>query len=400
MRRPVLRLVLSIALIAPVAVAGPRRRAVEPASRFCDFGTDVPGITLPDDFCIRKFVDVATPRVLLFAPNGDLFVSSPKRVTAGGAPPGAGAIFVFRENGPDKPPSGYTFASGPDLETVHGILIANGAFYYTTVDSVFAVPFTVGSTSMDPAPPAEVASFATIVSTRFTHSLAQGIDGAIYVSRDQVGNTTHCPPQDDRPGSVLRIGTGHPLLGDIVARGFRNPLYIRCMPWGTCYAAELTADAWDDVGGTEKLVELHDGQNIGFPCCVQKDIPNPFLATTPDCSQVTEPNQTFPLHNTPFGFDWERDFGWPEPYRHAFFVGLHGDYANWKNTGLQWAPTSPQTHLPTRQTTDFAQGFGRGHTISRVADVRFAPDGRLFFCDDQGGAIYWIAPRSLRVPKK
>jgi len=282
---------------------------------------------------------------------------------------------------------------------VHGLLIANGSFYWTTAESVFSVPFTPGSVSMDSSTPNMVASLTATVPARFTHSLDQGADGTIYVSRDQVGNTSECPPPDDRAGSVLRIGANHPLLGDIVSMGFRNPLYIRCMPWGLCYAAELTADAWDDYGGTEKLVELHDGQNVGFPCCVQKGIPNPFLQSTPDCSAVTQPNQTFPLHNTPFGFDWERDFGWPQAYRHAFFVGLHGDYANWKNTALQWAPTDPQTHLPTQQTTDFAQGFGRGKTISRVADVRFAPDGRLFFCDDQGGAIYWIAPRSLAIPK-
>ena len=119
-----------------------------------------------------------------------------------------------------------------------------------------------------------------------------------------------------------------------------------------------------------------------------------------DCSYVAEPKHTFPLHNTPFGFDWERDFGWPELYKGAFFIGLHGDYASWAHAGLQWAPTDPDTHLPTRATLDFVSGIGRGKTISRVADVRFAPDGRLFFSDDQGGAIYWIAPRSLTRPRR
>jgi glucose/arabinose dehydrogenase len=394
------RVAFALMMIASAAAAGPRRRAAQPVPSFCDFGTDVAGVTVPSGFCIRKFADVATPRVLLFAANGDIFVSSPKTRTPGGAPPGAGAIFLFRENGPDKSPSRYTFASGPGFESVHGILIANAGFYYTTADFVFRVPFTAGATTIDSATPTQIASFTTpSLFTRFTHSLALASDGSIYVSRGHL-DSAHCPPIDDRIGSVLRIGPGHPMLGDIVAQGFRNPLFIRCMPWGVCYAAELTGDEWETAGGTEKLIELHDGQTLGFPCCVQRGVPNPSLQPTPDCSNITEAKQTFPLHNTPFGFDWERDFGWPDPYKGAFFVGLHGDYANWEHAGLQWAPTDPQTHLPTQPTIDFALGFGRGQTISRVADVRFAPDGRLFFTDDQGGAIYWIAPRSLPLPKK
>jgi len=93
--------IVAIALIAVSAVAAPRRRAVPSVpTHFCDFGTDVPGVTVPDGFCIRKFADVPTPRIMLFAPNGDLFVSSPKRITPGAAPPGAGAIFVFSGTDP------------------------------------------------------------------------------------------------------------------------------------------------------------------------------------------------------------------------------------------------------------------------------------------------------------
>jgi hypothetical protein len=29
--------------------------------------------------------------------------------------------------------------------------------------------------------------------------------------------------------------------------------------------------------------------------------------------------------------------------------------------------------------------------------VVFGPDGRLFMADDQGNAVYWIAPETLRM---
>jgi glucose/arabinose dehydrogenase len=82
-------------------------------------------------------------------------------------------------------------------------------------------------------------------------------------------------------------------------------------------------------------------------------------------------------------------------------VGLHGEVGSWRNTGVQWAPTDPTTHRPTRSTVFFVTGWGRGAGIQgRVADLTFAPDGRMFFSDDQDGAIYWVAPRSLRIPSR
>ena len=392
--------ILSIAVAALFtshAVAAGRNRAVKhpEGSTFCEFGEDFPGIFVPPGFCVRKFADVLTPRVLLFASNGDLFVASPKRITPGGAPPGAGAIFMFRETELLHPQL-FTFAQGDALETVHGLAIRDDSFLYTVATTVYSVPFKTGDTSIGAGPPSAIADmFSTDLGVRFTHSLAVDNAGGVYVSTGKV-DTNVCPPVDRRIGAVLRIGSGHPLNGDIVAEGLRDPLYIRCMPWGKCYAAELSGDVWEAYGGTEKLIELNDGDNYGYPCCVQRNQPNPEIGPRPDCSGVVETKLSFPLHHTPFGFDWERNGAWPQPYTGGFFVGLHGKFGTWENTGLQWAPTDPSTHLPIAETVDFATGFGRNGAIARVADVVFAPDGRLFFSDDQGGAIYWIAPRTLK----
>src|SRR5437870_12403502 len=114
--------ITTICLISATAFGGERHRVVPSvATRFCDFGTDVVGVEVPAEFCIRKFADVPTPRVLLFAPNGDLFVSSPKSPTSGGAPAGAGAIFLFRDTKSDAP-TRYTFATGDAFRSVHGLL--------------------------------------------------------------------------------------------------------------------------------------------------------------------------------------------------------------------------------------------------------------------------------------
>jgi glucose/arabinose dehydrogenase len=384
-------------LLASPALAAGRSRAVKhpEGSTFCEFGEDFPGVTVPAGFCIRKFADVPTPRVLLFAGNGDLFVSSPKRITPGGAPPGAGAIFLFRETDLSHPPQRFMFTRLESFETVHGLAINGDAFLYSLDSAVYTVPYKTGDTAIFPEPTAIANLVMTELGLRFTHSLAVDTAGQVYVSRGQ-GDNNVCPPPDPRAGAVLRVGPGHSMFGDIVVDGLRDPLYIRCMPWGSCYAAELSGDVWEAYGGTEKLIELHDGDNYGYPCCVQRNQPNPEITPRSDCSRVVETKFSFPLHHTPFGFDWERNGTWPQPYTGGFFVGLHGKFGTWENTGLQWAPTDPVTHIPTAATIDFATGFGREGAIARVTDVVFAADGRLFFSDDQGGAIYWIAPKTLK----
>jgi glucose/arabinose dehydrogenase len=405
---------LFVALVVPNLNAAPRRRAVvkPDVSHFCDIGSDIPGIGVPSGFCLRKFADVLTPRVMAFAPNGDLFVTSPATGTPGGAPSGLGAIVIFRQRDTLLPPDQYTFASEPSrpvprwyaFQSVHGLLVRDDRVIYTVIDAVYTVPYSVGETSMRNVAPTRLVDMSDSMSvsdgsSRWTHSLARGTNGDIYVSRG-IYDTFTCPPSVPRSTAVLRIGAGHDDHGDIVTKGMRDPLYIRCMPWGKCYAAELSGDSWDAFGGTEKLVELHDGDDLGFPCCIERDKPNPQIsAPVPDCSKIAVAVTSFPLHDTPFGFDWQQGAGWPAPYSGGFFVGLHGQFGSWIGAGLAWAPTDPVTHIPTEATKLFLTGVGHApRVINRVADVMFAPDGRLFFTDDQSGAIYWIAPRTLKRP--
>jgi glucose/arabinose dehydrogenase len=389
-----------------VAIAAPRRRPAPRLTTFCSSGSDIAGVTVPEGFCVRKFADVHTPRVLAFAPNGDLFVSSPATPTPGGAAPGDGAIYVFRQTDPTLPPIKLTYASG--LDSVHGLAFTADSLLYSVSDAVMAVPYIPGDLTLRGGQHRIVDMSDTNPSSRFTHTIAVATDGSIYVSRGQFDNDGACATPNPRNGSILKSSAEKP-EGELVSRGFRDPLYMRCLPWGACYAAELTGDGWEMFGGSEKLIEIHQEDDFGYPCCVERDVPNPDLAfllppVTPDCSKVTVALQTFPLHDTPFGFDWERRNGfWPPPYEGGFFVGLHGQFASWKNAGLQWAPVDASTHRPLTQTRPFLEGVGRFKSIKRVADVVFAPDGRLFFSDDQGGdtsdtpagAIYWIAPKTL-----
>jgi glucose/arabinose dehydrogenase len=358
------------------------------------------GVRVPDGFCIRRFANIPTmtPRVLAFAPNGDLFVASPSAATPGGAPLGQGEILALTDDNQDglaDAPQRYL----ANVSTVHGLLFDPDALIYTLENGVFRIPYASGDRVASVALGSHTRLAVLPDSVRWTHGLARGVDGALYVSMG-LHDTAVCPLPNRRVGSILRIGPGMPSEGATVIDGLRNPMYMRCKPWGACYAAELSGDSWSPYGGVEKLVQLQQGDNYGYPCCIDYDRTWPGTPRGYNCSTVARSVQTYPLHDTPFGFEWA-PASWPEPYANGFFVGLHGVVGSWINTGVQWAPTDPTTHRPTRATTFFATGWGRsGPLQGRIADLTFSPDGRMFFSDDQSHSIFWVAPRDLQIPTR
>lgn len=394
---------------------------------FCDLpGDNVPGAVVPDGFCIRKFAglaadagvgvtppcnhppcaptpEVVTPRVLAFAPNGDLFASSPSESTPGAAPPGVGGIYVLPDDNHDGVADrAILFLQGKDFNTVHGLAFRKGSeLLYTVNGGVYALPYTSGDRDGTGKPATMIADLSdNFPNSRWTHTVAVAPDGSLYVSRGQFESNS-CPA-DPREGAVFHIGEGHSLHGDVAISTLRNPMFLRCAPWGTCYAAELSGDGWKGVGGAEKLVEIHDGDSFGYPCCINQNQPAPNIRPAPDCTGVTPDVRAFTLHDTPFGFDFDAQHLWPAPYTGAMFMGFHGSFFEgpWNGTRLGWLAFDPTTHQPVgeMQTLVSGWGFTGSPVYGRVTDVIMAPDGRIFFSDDAAGAIYWVAPKTLRRP--
>src|SRR5207237_587339 len=127
-------------------------------------------------------------------------------------------------------------------------------------------------------------------------------------------------------GGVLKLD-GSP-GGATVAKGFRNPIAVRC-PHGKnlCFAVELAKDYSGNKGGREKLVPIRAGDDWGFPCCATKNLPyenNPGA----DCSAVASEDDGFFIGDTPFGVDFAPE-KWPAPYKGSAIVALHGEVSHW-----------------------------------------------------------------------
>jgi glucose/arabinose dehydrogenase len=382
---------------------------------------DAPSLSwlkLPDGFCAHYFAHVPTGRQIRFAPGGELFVASPSTPTAGGAPAGLGAIVVLTDDNHDGYADGdvfphsdggsqslNTFLSDSSVASTQGLLFAPGFFYYQSGTSILRLPYATGQRAATGTPDtiANITIFETADHWPKTLDIAD--DGTIYVGNggDQ-GDM--CLPDTTLPrpfhGGILSIGGANdPVGGTPIARGFRNPIAVRCQRGhNLCFSVELGLDGSGSEGGREKVVPIRNGDDWGFPCCATTNVP--YAGTpSPDCSQVASENVAFEIGDTPFGMDFEPG-SWPAPFSKNIFVATHGVVGSWEGARIVAIPTESDG-MPVKSSDldgetglrDFATGWPQSSvtvTLGRPAALAFAPDGRLFLANDEVGDIFWMAP--------
>lgn len=405
-----------------VPEAGPADTGGPPAARFCDLPGSVqytssgmitvPGGTgtanlaflrLPSGFCAHYFGKVNNARQLRFAPGGELFVASPTAVTTGGGGGALGAIVILPDDNKDGfADSMITFVDR--MPQTQGILFTKQHFYYQDRTKILRIPYQTGDRS--PRQPAEELADITVYTSplHWPKTLDEADDGTIYVGnggdQGEVCDETH-----PFHGGILKLD-GSP-GGAPVAKGFRNPIAVRCQRGhNLCFAAELSKDYSSAEGGREKLVPIRQGDDWGFPCCAAKDVAHDDARLAPDCSRVMPEDVSFLIGDTPFSFDFEPG-KWPAPYTRSVFVPLHGTAGPWLGARLVAVAIDPSTGFPQPGTTvdggasmgamsDFATGWDDGTLMhGRPAAATFAPDGRLFLANDNNGHIFWMAPLEL-----
>jgi glucose/arabinose dehydrogenase len=366
-------------------------------------GPDLSYLTVPTGFCVHYYGTVANTRQLRFAPGGELFVASPSTATTGGGLNGLSVIAVLPDDDHDGvADSVLTYLGG--LPSTQGLLFAGGFLYYQDSTKIMRVPYALGdrSPSGSSLESADVQIYVSVGHWPKTLDIAD--DGTIYVGNggDQ---TDTCDPTRPFHGGVLKLD-GSP-GGSPVAKGFRNPIAIRCAHGhDQCFALELAKDSsMAPDFGREKMAPIRQGDDWGFPCCATANTPYQGVTPVPDCSGVITEAEGLYIGDTPFGLDFEPGV-WPAPWTGDAFVTLHGAYSTWKGSRLLAVQMDPTTGLPvpgsdlsgvdTGGMTTFATGWDDGkRDHGRPAALAFSKDGRLFLGNDNDGSIVWIAPLSL-----
>ncbi len=152
-------------------------------------------------------------------------------------------------------------------------------------------------------------------------------------------------------------------------------------------------------------VTLHAGVvDYGWPYCYENRRP----VGNHDCANVAVARVVFPAYETPIGAVFyplhpTGAHAFPEAFRGGAFVTLHG---SWHQPPVAprivFVPMNgdePKTPVnwndPTSQWHEFVGGFQRndGSRIARPTGIAVAPDGTLFFSEDENGGIYRVRPR-------
>lgn len=359
-------------------------------------------LSLPDGFCAHAFATVPNARQLRFAPGGELFVASPTGTTTGGGPGGKDAILVLADDNGDGVADAPTQFLGM-LPLTQGLLFTPGFFYYQDNTKIMRVPYVTGDRT--PRAASELVADITIYSSglHWPKTLDMADDGTIYVANGGDQGEV-CDPAHPFHGGILKLD-GSP-GGTPVAKGFRNPIAVRCAKGhDRCFAAELAKDYSATTGGREKLVPIRQGDDWGFPCCATKDLPYLESPVGTDCSAVTPEDVGFYIGDTPFGIAFTPST-WPAAWQNHALVVTHGAAGTWAGARMVAAKLDPTTGLllpgsntggtNTGSLTDFATGWDDGTRMhGRPAAVDFAADGRLFVADDATGFIFWIAPMTM-----
>jgi glucose/arabinose dehydrogenase len=367
---------------------------------------DLTFMDLPVGFCAHFYAKIGNPRQLRFSPNGDLFVASPTMGSTGGGPGGRASVLIIPDDDHDGNGDAPTTFLNP-VPATQGMLFTDGYFYYQDGQRIMRLPYSPGDRT--PAAPGEqVAKIDMYYSSlHWPKPMDVADDGTIYVGNggDQ---DERCTPARPFHGGIFALDGS--VGGLPVAKGFRNPISVRCARGhNLCYAIELARDYTAGIGGREKLVPIRQGGDWGFPCCATANKPFPDISPAPNCSNVVEEAGAFYIGNTPFDLDFEPG-KWPEPWRNRVFVPLHGAYGTWQGARVVAMALDPITGevLPGSDLSgssmgsmmDFITGWDDS-TLShgRPANVAFAADGRLFLSSDTVGEIYWIAPLDLTMPQ-
>jgi glucose/arabinose dehydrogenase len=357
---------------------------------------DLSWITVPDGFCVHYFGNVGNARQLRFAPGGELFVASPTTRTAANGPNGRAAIVVLPDDNHDGvADTTLTFLSS--LPSTQGLLFNAGYFYYQDGTAIRRMKYQAGQRQGGAG--GDVIADITVYQAglHWPKVLDVARDGTIFVSNAS-DQDEPCDPARPFHGGILKLDETHGVIE--VAKGFRNPIALRCSPdHDGCFAAELSLDFSAMQGGREKIVPIRDGDDWGFPCCATHNFPYTGITPVSDCSHIVAESVAFIIGETPFALEFDPG-RWPAPYTHNLFVTMHGAFGSWVGARMVAIPSDPATGAPL-ETSDvdgtgpaaFASGWDDGkRDHGRPAALVMSPDGRLFLSNDMNGDIVWIAP--------
>jgi glucose/arabinose dehydrogenase/mono/diheme cytochrome c family protein len=334
--------------------------------------------------------DLATPRVIRVAPNGDVFV----------AESGSGRIRAFRGLTVEgKPEQSEVFAE--NLNKPYGIAFYPPGpdpkwIYVGDTDSVMRFPYRNGDLKA-------TAAAAHVVdlphgSGHWTRDVVFSADGnTLFVavgSGSNVDDPDTTPAERDRADILAFDPDGSHMR--VYASGIRNPSGLAVDPsTGRLWATVNERDGLGDNLVPDYITSVREGGFYGWPWWYMGPHQDPrHLGKHPELRQrVITPDVLLQPHDASLQIAFYQGQQFPDEYRGDIFASEHGSWNKSVRTGYEVIRVSlQQTGKASGEYEDFLTGFvlANGQVWGRPVGVTTAPDGALLVTDDGSNSIWRI----------
>ena len=393
--------------------------------------------TAPSGFTVSVYAEMRAPRMMVYAPNGDLFVSSPAsntitvlrdanndgvfeaRSVYAGTPPANPPAPPAGQRPPPPPPPGpvnpgvngeILGAAAPacapppafnnrgpgTVAAPFGLAFHDGYLYVGNTGSLVRFKYTNGDLKAQGEPEKLLDLPTGGHSTR--NVLFNRAGTKMYVSVGSMSNNN--AGEDCRRAAILEFnpdGSGY----RVYASGIRNPVGLTLQP-GTdiIWTAMNERDNLGDDLVPDYATSVKDGGFYGWPYSYIGSNYDPrYVGAFPDLvKRAIVPDVLIPAHSAALGITFYTGTQFPQRYRNGAFVALHGSWNRSMASGYRVA-FFPMTNGKPGALEDFMTGFviddGEGGTPlarwGRPVGVTVAADGSLLVSDDGSNKIWKIS---------
>jgi len=349
-------------------------------------------LTGPVGMKISLFATSRGPRLLTFAPNGDLFSANTRN----------GEVVVF----PDRNHDGVTddarvFVDNvAEMDKPHGLAFHKGYLYVASEKGVWRFAYQDGQLAASDAgqkiadlPSGYSQGLATGVN-HDTRSLIFGLDDKMYVSMGS--DCDLCEEGDPRRATIMKFnedGSG----GRIYASGLRNAVGLDFDPRsGQLWAAVNERNKAGNDFPPDYLTPIHEA-DYGWPYCIGNPPssanlqPDPAFGKPADfCKGKEVAAVGLPAHMAPLGMRFYTGGAHlPTYYENGIFLAMHGSLLHEPIYGYEVRFVSLRPGEMSKGSQVAVSGWlVNGESWGRPVDVAFGKDGAMYISDDAGGAIY------------
>ncbi|HEY2383950.1 MAG TPA: sorbosone dehydrogenase family protein [Terriglobia bacterium] len=361
---------------------------------------------VPAAFTVELFADnVPNARMMVYAPNGDLFVSEPSQnavvilrsSTKNGLPD---QRFTFEQGTPPQRGRGgqgrgaAPAASNGEMTQPFGLAFHEGYLYVGNTNSLVRYKYKTGDTKAS-GPPEKLADLSGF-GNHSTRNVLFSRDGKkLYVSVGSLNNIDEQGTGNEHRAMIQEYnpdGTGF----RVFASGLRNPVGLALQPGtNTVWTAVNERDNLGDDTPPEYTTSVKDGGFYGWPYSyIGGHVDSRVPQKEPDLvKRAIVPDVLIPAHSAPLGIAFYTGSQFPQHYRNGLFVALHGSWNRSTTNGAKVIFIPFQNGKP-GAVEDFLTGFvvdpQKNDKWGRPVGVTVTPDGSVLVSDDGGNRIWRI----------